>query len=114
MTRALFTLALCATLALPPLAGADEAKEAPAFAHDESPYALRLDVDIATLVLGGVLWAGTSFIGNTQAPFCGGTNTPPCDASGVNAFDKLALNHSSSAARTAADVISFVPIAYLA
>lgn len=85
------------------------------FGHDESPYALRLDVDIATVTLGAVLWGGTSFIGaTTQPPFCGGTNTPPCDSSQVNAFDRLAIGHSSQPARTAADIISFVPIAYLA
>ena len=96
-------------LALAP-AAADEP-----FGHDESPYALRLDVDIAAVTLGAVLWGGTSFIGaTTQAPFCGGSNTPPCDASQVNAFDRLAIGQSSSAARTAADIISFVPIAYLA
>src|SRR5690349_18737295 len=71
------------------------AKSAPSpeqpFAHDESPYALRLDIDIATLVLGGALWGGTSLIGNTTAPpFCGGTSTPACDASQLNAFDRLA------------------------
>jgi membrane-associated phospholipid phosphatase len=114
MTRALITLTLFASFAVSPTARADDAKEPPAFTHDESPYALRLDVDIATLIIGGVLWGGTSFIGNTQAPFCGGTNTPPCDASGVNAFDKLAIGQSSTAARTAANVISFVPIAYIA
>ncbi|HWF85650.1 MAG TPA: phosphatase PAP2 family protein [Vicinamibacterales bacterium] len=95
-------------------AGAGRADE-PAFAHDESPYHIRLDVDIGTVVLGGILWAGTSFIGNTTAPpFCGGTNTPPCDASQLNAFDRLAVGHSSQPARTAADVLSVIPVAYLA
>jgi membrane-associated phospholipid phosphatase len=103
-------LALAVAVAAPNRAVADEP-----FTHDESPYLLRLDLDIATLVLGGALWAGTSFIGNTTAPpFCGSTNAPPCDASQLNAFDRLAVGHSSSPARTAADIISFVPIAYLA
>jgi membrane-associated phospholipid phosphatase len=98
------------TVAAPDRAWADEA-----FAHDESPYRLRLDLDIATVVLGGALWAGTSFIGNTTAPaFCGTSTTPPCDASKLNAFDRLAVGQSSGPARTAADIISFVPIAYLA
>ena len=114
MTRALTALSLFAVLAVSPTVRADEPKEPPAFTHDESPYALRLDVDIATLILGGVLWGGTSFIGNTQAPFCGGTNTPPCDSAGVNAFDKIAIGQSSAGARTAANIISFVPIAYIA
>jgi len=85
------------------------------FAHDESPYFLRLDVDSATLALGAVLWGGTSLIGSTtlQPPFCGNTLTSTCDRSGLNALDRLALDHSSTAARTAADIISFVPIAYL-
>ncbi|MCU1283111.1 MAG: phosphoesterase PA-phosphatase related protein [bacterium] len=114
MMRALVIFGLAASLALSPTARADgPPKEPPIFTHDESPYSLRLDVDIATLILGGVLWAGTSFIGNTQAPFCGGTNTPPCNAAAVNAFDSLAIGHSSTAARTVADVISFVPIIYL-
>jgi membrane-associated phospholipid phosphatase len=113
MKRALVALALAGSLTASPTAYADAPTEPPIFAHDESPYALRLDVDIATLILGTVLWGGTSFIGNTQVPFCGGTNTPPCDRSGVNAFDRLAFDHSSAPARTAADIISFVPIAYL-
>src|SRR4051812_45651553 len=116
MTRALLVAGLAASIAFAPgLARADGAppKEPPIFTHDESPYALRLDVDIATLILGTVLWGGTSFIGNTQSPFCGGTNTPPCDRSGVNAFDRLALDQSSQGARTAANIISFVPIIYL-
>src|SRR4051812_11290809 len=59
------------------------------FAHDESPYLLRLDVDIATLIGGGVLWLGTSLIGNTTAPaFCGSTNAPPCDPAQLNALDR--------------------------
>ena len=108
--RASAIVCLVCSLLGPATAAADEP-----FGHDESPYALRLDVDIATLALGAVLWGGTSFIGaTTQAPFCGGTNTPPCDASQVNAFDRLAIGHSSQPARTAADIISFVPIAYLA
>ena len=84
------------------------------FTHDESPYSLRLDLDIATLVLGAALWGGTSFIGNTAPPpYCGGTNTPPCDPSALNAFDRLAVGHTNQNARTAADVIEFVPIVYL-
>lgn len=104
---------VCVAVTLAPARAA--AGDAQPFAHDESPYALRLDVDIATLTLGTVLWGGTSLIGaTTQPPFCGGSNTPPCDASQVNAFDRLAIGHSSQPARTAADIISFVPIAYLA
>jgi membrane-associated phospholipid phosphatase len=96
------------------VAAAPAAADEP-FAHDESPYALRLDVDIATVALGAVLWGGTSFIGaTTQPPFCGGSTTPACDASQINVLDKLAIGHSSQPARTAADIISFVPIAYLA
>lgn len=105
----LVSVSVSVTVAAGP-AAADEP-----FAHDESPYALRLDVDIATVALGAVLWGGTSFIGaTTQPPFCGGSTTPACDASQVNAFDKLAIGHASQPARTAADIISFVPIAYLA
>lgn len=103
------TIALALTLLLAPPATADEA-----FAHDESPYKLRLDVDVAVLVAGGVLWGGTSFVGNTGAPTCGGSNTPACNAGALNAFDRLAVGQSSQAARTAANVISFVPVAYLA
>ena len=114
MTRAISTACILAVaLAGAPALGADEPKEAPAFGHDESPYALRLDVDIATIILGTVLWGGTSFIGNTQSPFCGGSSTPACNPTNINAFDRLAIGHSSQPARTAADVLSFVPIAYL-
>src|SRR5438270_3203901 len=109
--RSAAILALVATVSLTVAA---PARADQPFAHDESPYALRLDVDIAVVVLGATLWAGTGLIGSTtQAPFCGGSATPPCDASGLNALDRLALNHSSPGARTAADVISFLPIAYL-
>ena len=117
--RSALVLCLAATLplALATPARADDGKPvvpAEPFTHDESPYALRLDVDIAVLVLGATLWGGTSLIGSTtQAPFCGGSATPPCDSSGINALDRLALNHSSTSARTAADVLSFIPIAYL-
>src|SRR2546421_12145404 len=97
-------LALSFVLAATSLAAAEETKPAvpdQPFTHDESPYALRLDVDIATLALGATLWGGTSLIGSTtQAPFCGGSATPACDASSVNAFDRLALGHSSTGART--------------
>lgn len=87
----------------------------PAFTHDESPYQLRLDVDIAAVVLGAVLWGGTSLIGTTPPPaYCGTSTTPACNPRSLNAFDRLALGHSSAAARTAADIISFVPILYLA
>lgn len=104
----LMLLAVTLSLGLP--ARADE----PAFAHDESPYQLRLDIDIGAVVLGAVLWGGTSFIGNTTPPpFCGGSTTPACDASTVNAFDRLAIGHSDLAARTAATALSFIPIAYL-
>jgi membrane-associated phospholipid phosphatase len=108
-------VAVPAAADLVPAPGAPPAVSPQPFAHDESPYALRLDVDIATLVLGGVLWSGTSLIGSTttQGAFCGTSTTPPCDRGGVNAFDRLAFDHSSPAARTAADIISFVPIAYL-
>ena len=111
--RALSTCCFAAALAVAAVARPAAADEP--FSHDESPYALRLDVDIATALLGGVLWGGTSLIGATTPPaFCGGTNTPPCNASQVNAFDRLAIGHSSQPARTAADIISLVPIAYLA
>jgi membrane-associated phospholipid phosphatase len=107
LAHALVLLALAITAARP--ASADEP-----FGHDESPYNLRLDVDIAVLVAGGVLWAGTGLIGSVSPPYCGGSNTPPCNAGALNAFDRLAVGQSSRAARTAADAISFVPIAYLA
>jgi membrane-associated phospholipid phosphatase len=91
--------------------GADE----PALAHDESPYHLRLDVDIPVTLLGGVLWAGTTLITDELGPpSCGGTKTQPCDPSALNAFDRLALGHHSTAARTASDALSFVPAVYLA
>ena len=83
------------------------------FTHDESPYSLRFDVDIPMVLLPLVLWGGTNFIGPTAPSFCGSTGAPPCDASQLNAFDRLAVGHSSAGARTAADILSFVPIIYL-
>jgi membrane-associated phospholipid phosphatase len=111
MTNRRVLLIVLTTILLVRVGSADE----PAFSHDESPYHLRLDVDIATVVLGGVLWAGTGLIGSNtlQAPFCGGSATPPCDPATLNAFDRLAVGHSSQPARTAADVLSFIPLAYL-
>jgi membrane-associated phospholipid phosphatase len=108
------SVVLLASLVLAPMTARAE-EPAPAFAHDESPYQLRLDVDIAAVVLGGVLWGGTSLIGSTPAPsYCGTSTTPACNPNKLNAFDRLALGHSSAAARTAADIISYVPILYLA
>lgn len=110
--RLAVALALLGTL-VAPTAVAPAAADEP-FGHDESPYALRLDVDVSVVVVGAALWGGTSFIGNTTAPpWCGGSSTPACDASQLNAFDRLAVGHSSQPARTAADILEFVPIAYL-
>lgn len=107
------TLAL--TVAAMLLAGSNaRAVDETPFSHDESPYQLRLDIDIAVLALGGTLWAGTSLIANTvQPPWCGGSATPPCDPSALNALDRIAVGQSNGPARTAAHIISFVPIAYL-
>lgn len=105
-------VALSLSLSLAPLAAhADE----PTFAHEESPYQLRLDVDIAAVVLGGVLWGGSSLIGNGQpGAYCGTSTTPACNAHTLNALDRLALGRSSPGARIAADVLSVVPVAYFA
>lgn len=112
MSRRRLIVALAVVLASPSPARADDPQP---FAHDESPYQLRLDVDISVLALGGVLWGGTSLIAGTVAPpFCGGSSTPQCDPSALNALDKLAIGYSSQPARTAANVLSFIPIAYLA
>ena len=100
------------TLLAPAAARADKTE---AFTHDESPYELRLDIDIAAVVLGGVLWGGTTLIGNTVPPsYCGTSTTPACNPKNLNAFDRLALGHSSQSARTAANIIEFVPLLYLA
>ena len=105
---------LLATLILLVPAAARADKEE-AFTHDESPYELRLDVDIAAVVLGGALWGGTNFIGSSVPPsYCGTSTTQPCNPKTLNAFDRLALGHSSQAARTAANIIEFVPVLYLA
>jgi hypothetical protein len=57
------------------------------------PYRLRLDVDIGLFLGGLVLWGGTSFVGAGSAPpsWCGTATTPPCDASGLNALDRVAV-----------------------
>jgi membrane-associated phospholipid phosphatase len=90
--------------------------EEPPLQHNESPYRLRLDIDIAAVVLGASLWLGSSLIGDsgTAGSFCGTSTTAPCNPKGLNAFDRLALGHSSTGARTAADVLTFVSVAYLA
>ena len=70
------------------------------FTHDESPYALRLDLDIATLALGTVLWAGTSFVGPTGGAFCGTSTTAPCaaalSAAARSRFRAISLGSASS------------------
>src|SRR5438874_562001 len=56
----------------------------------QSPYVLRLDVDLSLLLLGTVLWGGSSFVGGGQAPppWCGSSSTPPCDINSLNALDR--------------------------
>jgi membrane-associated phospholipid phosphatase len=73
-----------------------------------SPYTLRLDVDLALLIGGTVLWGGTSVIGAGQAPpsWCGTSTTPACDAGGVNAFDKIAVGQFDPRAKIAADALA--------
>jgi membrane-associated phospholipid phosphatase len=80
-----------------------------------SPYTLRLDVDLPLLILGTVLWGGTSFIGGTSAPppWCGTMETAPCDAGGVNALDHLAIGLYSKSSHAAADaMVGIVPGAF--
>lgn len=74
------------------------------------PYQLRLDVDLALLIGGTVLWGGTSFIGAGSAPpsWCGTATTPPCDPSGVNALDRTAVGLYDPKAKIAANVLTGV------
>src|SRR5262245_5915333 len=80
----------------------------PAPRTEPVPYALRLDVDIARLSGGTVLWGGTSVIGGASAPpsWCGTMSTPPCDPNGVNALDRTAIGLYDPKAGLAADVLT--------
>jgi membrane-associated phospholipid phosphatase len=80
-----------------------------------TPYTLRLDVDLSLLILGTTLWGGTSFIGGSSAPppWCGTMSTAPCDASGVNALDHVAIGFYNPNAALAANVlVGVVPGAF--
>jgi membrane-associated phospholipid phosphatase len=98
----------------PPPAAAPPAPAPPA-SPKQSPYTLRLDVDLSLLLLGTVLWGGTSFVGGGQAPppWCGSSSTPACDASRVNALDRLAIGLYDTKARLAANImVGVVPGAF--
>lgn len=112
MTRAL----LIASLLFATLAHADDAPPKPlppappppkTAATPQSPYALRLDVDLSLLIGGTLLWGGTSFVGAGSAPppWCGTMETPACDASGLNALDRTVLGRYDPHAATAANVL---------
>jgi membrane-associated phospholipid phosphatase len=93
-----------------------EPRPMPPAPTEYSPYTLRLDVDIALLLGGVVLWGGTSFIGGGSAPpsWCGTMSTPPCDPNGVNALDHTAIGLFDPKAKLAADVLAgVVPGAYV-
>ena len=89
------------------LAGADETPEPP---REHSPYQLRVDVDVSLLVLGAVLWGGTSFIsgGSVAPPWCGTMSTPPCNPHSLNALNRLAVGLDDSRARLAANIVAGV------
>lgn len=106
-------LLLSSAAAADPHAPPVEAQRAPpalAWSPEHTPYALRLDLDLALLVLGGALWAGTSFVGGASAPppWCGSSTTPPCDVGGVNALDRIAIGLYSDESRLGANVVAGV------
>jgi membrane-associated phospholipid phosphatase len=81
----------------------------------QSPYVLRLDVDLSLLVLGTVLWGGSSFVGSGQSPppWCGSSTTPACDINSLNALDRSAVGLFDTKARLSANVmVGVVPGAF--
>ena len=96
------------------LAGAEE-PAAPAPPKERSPYQLRIDVDVSLLLLGGVLWGGSSFIGGGEVapPWCGSPTTPPCNPATLNALDRAAVGLDDGRARLAANIMAgLVPGAF--
>ncbi|MCU1277876.1 MAG: Membrane-associated phospholipid phosphatase [bacterium] len=87
----------------------------PATPGKQSPYALRLDVDLSLLILGTTLWGGTSFIGggSTPPPWCGSSTTDACNPASVNALDRTTIGLYDTKARLAANVmVGVVPGAF--
>lgn len=75
-----------------------------------SPYTLRVDLDVALLLGGVVLWGGTSFLGSGSAPpsWCGTASTPPCDPHGIDALDRTVLGRYDPKAALGANVMAGV------
>ena len=93
------------------------ARPAPPPPTEQSPYFLRLDIDLPLLLLGTTLWGGTSVIGvgSTPPPWCGSSTTAPCNASSVNALDRAAIGFYSPSAATAGNVlVGVLPAAFTA
>ncbi|HZS35408.1 MAG TPA: phosphatase PAP2 family protein [Polyangia bacterium] len=84
----------------------------PAAAGGDSPYRLRLDIDLPLLALGTTLWAGSSFVSNAPPPSCGAPSTPACDVTQVNALDRSAIYYNPSL-RGVATGVGLVPVAFL-
>jgi membrane-associated phospholipid phosphatase len=75
-----------------------------------SRYELRLGLDISLLLAGAALWGGSSFLrtGSEPGSWCGTSTTQPCNSSGINGLDRVALGLYSPGAATAANVIAGV------
>jgi membrane-associated phospholipid phosphatase len=95
---------------LPPLTTPPPA--APVPLAEQSPFQLRLTVDIPLVVGGLLLWVVpyAVFTSELQPPFC-----DPCDRANVNAFDRLSIPIHLPGARTAADVLLYAlpPVFFL-
>jgi len=102
--------------AAPPIAPAPPPAFVPTpeqpYARGESPYRLRLDVDLPLSVLGVAVWATTYAV---ITPELAGPHCDPCDPSTVNGFDRWATHYYGNWAQWTANgiVIAAVPIGVL-
>ena len=103
--------------ALPPVAPIPDQKLSPpplveSWPRGESPYRLRVSVDVPLLVIGGTIWIVPYLLFTEQlaGPVC-----DPCDIGKVNVFDRWSIQYHSSAAGLTGNVLLYVlPALWLA
>lgn len=100
------------TLAAPSPARAEAPSPPPPWAapdHRESPYALRLDVDLPVSLLGLGVWLvpGLAMERDVGGPAC-----DPCDAATLNRLDRLVVGQPTPVARTISDFYFVLPAAF--